>query len=277
MIDGVVTHDVLTIGGDVRLGPKAVVRGSVTTIGGVLRADPAAHIAGTVSELSLDKADLRVWWPENGTANSFNIGITPDWSRIARVAFYGGLLMSAVWIVLCAGVLVIAPGAVTRTREQIARTPIAAFIVGVATEVLFAPIAALLVTVLAISVIGIPLIALVPVAMFALFLATLFGSAAIFQSVGERLVGRALPLLSVLAGAALFVAMTLVGRYVWMRSGGTLGWGLGLSSLGLLVEFVVVTIGLGGAVLSFTRRIAWRRKHAAASSVSTDTPIEPVF
>src|SRR5262249_10162371 len=58
VIDGVVQHDVLAVGGDVRLGPKAVVRGAVTTIGGVLRADANARISGQVSELSVDNANL---------------------------------------------------------------------------------------------------------------------------------------------------------------------------------------------------------------------------
>jgi hypothetical protein len=173
--------------------------------------------------------------------------------------------------VLCGGAFVIAPGAVSRTRESIARAPIGSLAAGFATQVLFAPLTAMLVAVLTMSVIGIPLIALVPLAMFVLFLGTIFGSAAVFLAVGERLVGRLAPLFALFVGGFLFCAATLAGRYFWMHGGGTFGWGLVLSGVGLLVEYVAVTIGLGGAVLSWTRRISWRRKNAAAPSVSAES------
>jgi hypothetical protein len=274
-IDGVVLHDVVVIGGDVRLGPKAMVRGAVTTIGGAVKADPNARIAGAVSELGMDSANLRVWWPENGINNSFNIGIKPDWPRIARIAFYGGLLKSAVWIALCAGVLVLAPASVERTREKIANRPFGAFAAGFATQVLFAPLLSAVVAVLAMSVIGIPLIALAPLAMFMVFLATLVGSAAMFVAFGERLIGRLTSFGALFVGGAALCSVTLVGRYLWMHGQGTLGWGFALACVGLGIEYFVVTIGLGGAVLSWTRRLSWRRKHAIASE-PLDTPIMPV-
>jgi hypothetical protein len=276
VIDGVVLHDVVVIGGDVRLGPKSAVRGSITTVGGVLRADPGARVFGQVNELSFDNANLRVWWPQNGEADSFNVGITPDWPRITRVAFYGGLLLSAVWLVLSAAAFVIAPGAVSRARESIGKSPIGSFAAGFATQVLFVPITAMLVAVLAMSVIGIPLIALVPLAMFALFLGALFGSTAVFVAVGERLVGRAMPLLALLAGGMFVFGVAMTGRYLWMHGGGAMGWGFALACVGLVVEYVAITIGLGGAVLAWTRRITWRRKRAATSSLSVETPVAPV-
>jgi hypothetical protein len=276
VIDGVVSHDVVVIGGDVRLGPKAAVRGSITAIGGVVRADPGARVYGQVNELSFDNANLRVWWPQNGNADSFNVGITPDWPRITRIAFYGGLLMSAVWLLLSTGAFVIAPGAVSRARETIGTSPIGSFAAGFATQMLVVPVTGLLVTVLAMSVIGIPLIALVPVAMFALFLGALFGSTAVFVAVGERLVGRAMPLLALLAGGAFLFGAAIAGRYLWMRGGGAMGWGFALACIGLVVEYVAVTVGLGGAMLAWTRRTTWRRKRAATSSITPETPVAPV-
>src|SRR5262249_25664255 len=59
VVDGVVAHDVIAIGGDVRLGPKAIVRGTVSAIGGQVHADPNARVFGQVNELSLDSANLR--------------------------------------------------------------------------------------------------------------------------------------------------------------------------------------------------------------------------
>jgi hypothetical protein len=279
-IDGVVSRDVVAIGGDVQLGPKAVVRGSVTAIGGAVHADPSARIDGQVNELGFTNANLRVWWAEHGRAESFSVGITPDWPRIARITFFSGVAMSVIWILLCAGALVIAPNAVNRQRQTMAGAPIVAFVTGIATELFLGPVLALIVTFLAVSVIGIPLIALVPIGLFALFLGTLFASTAVCLSIGERLVGlsigRALPLVAVLAGGVFLSAVTLAGRFFWMANHGRFGWGLAFAGVGLLIEYVAVTLAVGGAMLSAARSIRFRRKRAAAAAVvpteSTETP-----
>jgi hypothetical protein len=270
-IDGIVAHRVLAIGGDVRLGPKAVVRGSINIVGGVLHSDPGARVDGQVSELSLSSANLHIFGPHH---DAFNVGITPDWPRIARITFISGLVMSGLWLALCAGALLIAPGAVNRTREHVARGPVGAFVAGLATQVLFLPVTALVVSVLAMSLIGIPLIALVPVAMFALFVATIFGSTAMLVAIGERLVGRAAPMLALLIGGLLLCGLTLAGRYLWMLKSGALGWGFVLACLGLIVEYLVVTVGLGGAILGWTRRIASRRRNAIATRRPAEMPAE---
>jgi hypothetical protein len=272
-IDGVVAHDVLAIGGDVRLGPKAIVRGSITIVGGVLQSDPGARVDGQVSELSLSSANVHVFGPHDDV---FNVGITPDWLRIARIAFISGLVMSAVWLVLCAGALLVAPGAINRTREHVARGPVGAFMAGLAMQVLFLPVMALVVSALAMSVIGIPLIALVPVAMFALFVATIFGSAAMLLAIGERLVGRTMPALALLIGGSLLYGVTLAGRYLWIVNNGKLGWGFALACFGLIIEYLVATIGFGGAILAWRRQIASRRRRAIAAgpAAETGTPAE---
>jgi hypothetical protein len=224
--------------------------------------------------MTLDRANMRVLWPHNGDHEwgDFTIGVTPDWPRIARVTFIIGLLTSGIWLALCAGVLVIAPGAVTRTREHIAMSPFSALAAGIATQLLFAPVMVMLVVVLSISVIGIPLIAAVPLAMFALFLGTLFGTTAVLIALGERVVGRSMPLLALLVGAVLLCSATLVGRYLWMLGGGGLGWGLAIACVGLAAEYVAITLGLGGAVLSWTRKMTWKRQRALAPQVTPATP-----
>jgi hypothetical protein len=114
-------------------------------------------------------------------------------------------------------------------------------------------------------VIGIPLIALVPLVLFMLFLATLVGSAAMFVAFGQKLAARLTPFGALVVGGAVLCSVTLVGRYLWMHGSGALGWGFALACIGLGIEYLVVTVGLGGAVLSWTRRIAWRRKNVIAS------------
>jgi hypothetical protein len=96
-----------------------------------------------------------------------------------------------------------------------------------------------------------------------------------FVAFGERLIGRLTSFGALFVGGAALCSVTLVGRYLWMHGQGTLGWGFALACVGLGIEYFVVTIGLGGALLSWTRRLSWRRKNAIASE-PLDTPIMPV-
>jgi hypothetical protein len=80
-----------------------------------------------------------------------------------------------------------------------------------------------------------------------------------------------------LMGGVFLSAITLLGRYFWMVNGGRFGWGLALAGFGLMIEYVAVTLAVGGAMLSAARRIKFRRKRAEAIAVvpseSTETPL----
>jgi hypothetical protein len=270
-VKGLVAKDVFAVGGDVRLGPKAVVRGSVMTVGGRIHADPGARVGGEVTELSLASSNLRIWGGHDG---DFNVAITPDWPRIARIAFGTGLIFSLCWFVLCAGALVVLPGGVARAREGIAFSPLGAFVVGLATQVLFMPAMLLIATALSISVIGIPLLAAIPLAVFGLFIASLLGFTGVLVAIGERFVGRSLPMLALLAGALLAWGVGLGGRYLWMMNGGAFGVGFALAIIGLAIEYIAMTFGLGGALLAWT--LARRRAATAPhSQITPATPSEP--
>ncbi len=266
-VKGLVGQDVVAIGGDVHLGPKAVVRGSVTAIGGRVHADPGAKIDGGTTELSLSNSNLRVWLPlDGGKEGDFNVAIAPDWPRIARYTFGSGILFALCWFVLCAGALVVLPTGVSRAREGMAWSPISAFLVGVATQVLFGPALLLIMTALSISVIGIPLLAAIPVAIFALFLAGLLGFTGVLVAMGERLVGRGMPLVALMVGGSLVFAIGLGGQYLWMVRGGASTLGVVLAVSGLVIEYLAATFGLGGALIAWTilrRRAAARQTEFA--------------
>ncbi len=274
-VKGLVGQDVVAIGGDVHLGPKAVVKGSVTAIGGRVHADPGAKIDGGTTELSLSSSNLRVWFPlDNGKEGDFNVAITPDWPRIARYTFGSGILFALCWFVLCAGALVVLPTGVSRAREGIAWSPLSAFLVGVATQVLFGPALLLIMTALSISVIGIPLLAAIPVAIFALFLAGLLGFTGVLVAMGERLVGRGMPLVALMVGGSLVFAIGLGGQYLWMVRGGASTVGVVLAVTGLMVEYLAATFGLGGALIAWT--ILRRRAAAEKASFAPIMPSPPM-
>ncbi len=273
-VKGLVGQDVVAIGGDVHLGPKAVVRGSVTAIGGRVHADPGAKIDGGTTELSLSNSNLRVWLPlDGGKEGDFNVAIAPDWPRIARYTFGSGILFALCWFVLCAGALVVLPTGVSRARAGIAWSPISAFLVGVATQVLFGPALLLIMTALSISVIGIPLLAAIPVAIFALFLAGLLGFTGVLVAMGERLVGRGMPLVALMVGGSLVFAIGLSGQYLWMMRGGASTLGVVLAVSGLVIEYLAATFGLGGALIAWT---ILRRAAAQSASFAPITPSAPL-
>ena len=130
-------------------------------------------------------------------------------------------------------------------------------------QLFFLPVLVLVTVVLAVSVIGIPLLALVPVALLALVIAALLGFVAIGRNVGtwleERFGARfSSPVLAVVVGIVAIQAISLVGRVVSLP-GGVLGWiGFALVACGFFVKYVAWTVGMGAMTLVVFGR-DWRR------------------
>lgn len=268
-VKGLVTGNLITVGGDIHLGPQAVVRGDVTAVGGRVLTEPGALIAGSTTELGSFGTTLN-WW---GFADdsSLSVAVHPDWPRITRAAFYAGVIGFLFWFALAAGLLTIAPAGVARMRAEIADSPIAAFLVGVMFQVIFLPALAALAALLAMSVVGIPLLALLPLLACLAVIGGVMGFAGLATAVGERLVGRKMPLLALLVGFTLLGGLSLIGRYVWMTSPGMFGLGLGLTIAGFAIEYVSWTLGIGGAALSW---LAGRRARTAVASPTMPPPLD---
>jgi hypothetical protein len=268
-VKGLVSGNLFTLGGDIRLGPKAVVRGDVIAVGGRVLAEPGALITGATTELGTFGTSLQ-WWGFDDD-HALSVAVHPDWPRISRALFYTGLFAFLFWFVLAAGVLTIAPGGVARMRAEIADSPIAAFLVGAMVQVIFLPALLVLAALLTMSVVGIPLLALLPLLVCLAVIGGVMGFAGLATALGERLVGRHVPLLALLLGFVLLGGLSLIGRYVWMASPGLFGLGLGLTVIGLAVEYVTWTLGLGGATLAW---LAGRRVRSAVASTTMPPPLD---
>jgi hypothetical protein len=270
-VRGLVTGDLVTIGGDIKLGPKAVVRGGILTVGGRVLAEPGAIVTGDTMELT--SLGSLSWWGLHDS-ESVNVAMRPDWPRIARAFFYVGVVACLFWFVLSAGVLTVAPGAVARARAEAVASPFTALLAGAMVQLLLLPVLALLIVVLSISVIGIPLIAFVPLLACFVGLGAVVGFTGVATGLGSRLVGSRSPMLALVVGLALVWSVGMIGRYLWLiaaggavMTGGSashVGLGLALAVLGFAVEAVVWTVGLGGATLAALAgrgarvRSAWR-------------------
>ncbi|HNV03882.1 MAG TPA: hypothetical protein PLE61_12930 [Vicinamibacterales bacterium] len=259
-VDGLVESSVVAVGGSVVLGPTARVRGDVTSIGGGVECDPGAVLEGESNEIAFSGPHLgpllrvRPWrdwrWviaPFDGRPRG-TVDLLTTLVRLGLAALFAAIVAA------------VAPGAVRGVSDRAAAEPWRAGLVGLAAELLFVPLLVLTVAVLAISIIGIPLLLLVPFGLIAVGLAFVLGLAGAGRALGTcvaRRVGGAAPGMaaSLVLGLAVIWALTAVARFVGLLGPPAGFFVAGLLVAGFLVEYVAWTVGLGAVILSrFGRR-----------------------
>ena len=260
-VDGEVRQQVVSVLGSVDLGPRAVVHGDVVAVGGRVHKAAGAQIGGAVTEVSLGDAGAHVnvspWFDGWGPFHFSGFGpvtrLVGSTFRVALLAF------------LACVALVLARRPVEGSAQRITDNPVQATLVGLAAWVLFAPVLFLTAVVLAISIIGIPLLLLIPFAVLVVLLMALVGFTGAAYAVGQwtrRRIGMgAVPaFVDVCVGVIVILLPLLVGRILAL-----VGWPLSpvvflLLATGLAVEFVAWSTGLGAVLTNaFTR---WRATRA---------------
>ncbi len=261
-VDGRVDGNVVAVGGSVRLGPKASVSGDVTAIGGSVERADGTVVTGQINE-------IRIARPTFGPL----VGVRPwrDWhwfGDTVRNPFGGSVDLLATFVrvglvgLLAALMIAVLPAPVRRVADRVATEPWRAGFVGLAAQLLFVPLLVITVVVLAVSIIGIPLLLLVPFGLLAVALALVMGFAgsacAVGRWIGQR-AGSGMPglLAPLVVGLAVVFALTVIARFLGL-AGLPVGVILGsVLAAGFLVEYVAWTVGLGGVLLSrFGRRDA---------------------
>jgi len=259
-VDGLVEGSVVAVGGSIVLGPKARVQGDVTAVGGGIERSSGAVIEGESHEVRFSGPHLgplfraRPWkawhWsggPFEGVSGG-SVDLLSTLVRIGLVALFAALIAA------------VAPGAVRRVADRAAAEPWRAGLVGLAAELLFVPLLVLTVAILAISIIGIPLLLLVPFGLIAVAGAFLMGLAgtgcALGTWVGRRSGGGAPGLLaSLVIGLAVVWALTVVARFAGLAGMPVRVIVSVVLLAGFLVEYVAWTVGIGAVVLTrFGRR-----------------------
>jgi hypothetical protein len=218
-------------------------------VGGGIRRHANAVINGKMQEIGFDAMFGPNWGPRDAWARWNPMGAFYPFARFMGTLVRVGLLM------LLAGlVLLVARTPVEQIADRAAMEPVKSWAVGFLAEILFVPLLVFTVVVLAISVIGIPLLVLVPVAIVALMVVFLVGFTGVAYQIGRLLEVRvdwlrARPYGATLAGIILILSPLLVARLLGLSgAGGFIVWLL--VAAGFVAEYIAWTTGLGAAALT---------------------------
>ncbi len=243
-IAGQVFGDVVVVLGNLRLEPTAVVEGEIVVVGGVVTVMPGARLEHDFAVVggALEAPPgftprgeyVMIGPPEFGQAMR---DITP-W--FTRGLLWGRVIVPSLpWIWTIVGIVLLLnviiavafPSAVTAAASTLSTRPLATAVVGMLSLLLFAPI----VTILAISVVG---IVVIPFLSCALVIAWMLGKVSVAQWVGSRVVqqddpdSRGQSVRSMLIGFALICLVYMVPL------------------LGLAAWAMIGVLGLGAATLT---------------------------
>jgi hypothetical protein len=265
-IDGEVGDQVVAVLGSIELGPKAVVRRDIVSIGGRVRRAEGAQVLGGVTEVSLADADVHLhgmpWLGDIAVLSLFDgFGAIP---RLLASTFRLLLL-----VLLASLALVVARGTVERSALRLVDNPLKATLVGIAAEVLIFPVLFLTSVILVLTLVGIPLLLLMPFIVLALILLALVGFSGTALAVGQwarRRFGLTTSsgVMDVCLGVVVILLPLLVGRLIalggWLA--GPLSFLLVAGGLGL--EFLAWAAGFGAVLTNAFARWQARRTIVAA-------------
>ena len=248
-VDGEVIGDVVVIAGLARFGPDAVVRGDVTVVAGSLQQAPSAALRGSVTQVGLGSvrgySDSGRWWQFGWPGG--------DWLGSGDLV---GTAMRLLFLALLAsGIVLVARGPVERIARRASAEPIKAGVVGMLAQILMVPLLVSGILVLVISIVGIPLLLLLPFVVMAVVLIMLVGFSGGVLGAGELIRSRmgassSAAHASVWAGVALILLPTMAGEAMGMAGGFFRGLGVLLALAGFFLEYAAWTAGLGALILN---------------------------
>jgi hypothetical protein len=271
-VDGEVTGEVTVIGGTLNLGPDAVVRRDVSVVGGTLNRSAGARLYGAVNDVGVGAP-----FPSNrrlGPNLSF-------WARYWRVGGLFGTLLRMTLLILGA-LLVVALGGrfVEAVADRAASEPLRSGLAGLLAEVLFLPLLLITIVVLAVSIIGIPLLLLVPFGIVLAIVLMFVGFTGVACLVGRLASSRfgiqRGPYATAALGVVAVLSFTLLARIIALVGGLVFGLIVAgpFAAVGYLFEYLAWTVGTGAIVLTWlsTRRRAAPTPAAAAPPAGEPLP-----
>ena len=220
-VDGIVDGDAVAVGGTIHLGEEAIIHGDAVTIGGDIDQAEGSMIYGDIVDV--------------GAFNFENIfegkhffggyrGIPKFFTIIPLIGLFALVLLLSVLI----------PTELSTVASNIKNEPIIMFLWGILGVILIVPLAVML----AISIIG---IALIPLEVLAVFLASLIGYIAVAIIIGKKL-------LRVLNNNNPSVVLSAI-------LGVLILWLIGLIPFfGSIVKAIALIIGFGAVIMAVARR-----------------------
>ena len=250
IVNGHVSGEVVCVGGDLTLGPDAEVGGEVVLVGGELKKDPSAIVHGEVQHVRLPLIRPAFAWVTSALLKGRLLSFAPAaaWAWLVAVAFLGFYaLMALVFprgMVKCAETLEQRPGHVVLTALL---------------TMLAMPLVFVLLAITGVGVLVIPFLAV------GLFVAKLFGRAAMLAWFGRRFTGL------IGMGPATHVALSVLCGGVAVALLYT------IPILALIVAMLISVLGLGTVI--YTLILSMRRNGAkpapAAPAVPPAAPVAP--
>ena len=264
-VDGEVTGDVVAVMGGLTLGPHAVVRGEVTAVGGPFKRDPQAQVFGKVNEVGIGANGQTI--PPYGI-NMRDMLFGSLASRMGRLATT--VVRVLMFILFALIVTAVGQRPVQQIATRISAEPIRAGLVGLLAEILFVPVLVVTILALVISIIGIPLLLLVPFGIILVGIVMLVGFTAVAHMVGTWALVRfgrreRSPYLIAAVGIVVIAGLTLIGRLVALGIG---GFGAPFYLAGYLLEYLAWTVGFGAAIQTWLHM----RRGPAAPPIATPSP-----
>ena len=290
-VEGEVDGDAVAVGGRVELKPGSTVGGNAVAVGGRVDVASGATVEGDAvavgASVHIEEGGVvegqrsSVGW--GGGFPGGRHGFFPFDFSGSFADFFWSLLRALILALVAAIVILFVRDPVERTSRRLVEEPWKAIFAGLLTQLLFFPVLVVVTVILAVSIIGIPLLVLVPVAVLAFVIAMLIGYVAVAQSLGrwakERFGWRlSEPFVVVLAGVLLLQGTTIAGRFVSLFGSVAGILGFTILCLGFFLKYVGWTIGLGGMVLSVLARDWGRltsRRAGASRAVDLASPDVP--
>jgi hypothetical protein len=249
-VDGQVTGNVVAIGGAVNLGSRADIAQDVVVVGGSLHRAEGARIGGRVNEIgagTIDLSGLRLrGLPFRGWRGGRSFG--------SLFALTSTITRFVVLSVLVSVVMFLGRDYVERVGARAAQEPIKAGLVGVILQLLFVPLLIVTIVALVVTIVGIPLLALIPFAFLALAVVLLVGFSAVAHDLGRFVTtrfGRSTqsPYATAIVGIVVLFSPILLGRLVGLAGGVLFPFALALLGVGFLLEYLAWTVGFGAVAL----------------------------
>ena len=247
-VDGEVHGDVVAVGGSISLGPQASVDENVVVVGGALNRDPGARVGGRIQQIGVGPFRFGRW--------AWTGPLIGRWGMMVGSAFAFVATLARVVILCLFSALVILVGRdyMERISSRAAAEPVKAGIIGLLAQVLFVPALVVTIVTFVITIVGIPLLILIPFALLGLIVLALVGFTGVAYRVGGLLSSRFgwpsdNPYRVTITGVVLLMAPVLLARVAGLGGGMMFPITFALGLIGAAVEYVAWTVGFGAVAL----------------------------
>lgn len=249
-VNGEVQGDVVSVGGNVTLGPDSVIEKNVTVVGGRLIREDGSEVRGKAQEVSVPGLEFGNWtWRRNPVGNWWRTMLGSAFAFVATLARVAVLCLLAMLVVL------FGRGYMERAGQVAVTSSLKAGAVGVLAQLLFLPLLVITIVVLVMTIIGIPLLLLLPFVLLGLAVIGLVGFTSVAYRVGGLAVGRFggpehNPYAVTAIGVLLLMLPVLLSRVASLGGGVLFPLAMVLGIAGVLVEYVAWTVGFGAMALT---------------------------